>query len=151
MKAHAGAALCSVEVTDGPSTRGPPADSPGEGVGSLAMQPSPVSQPSRTWLLERLSMEVGVDPGLNLVSCRHLNSRSHLIFSMGLKHTHHLCVLLPGKSRSRILHMRSVEGVHNICNGRVMHGKQACAYVPADQQTSQSPFPPLPPSSSPPC
>lgn len=94
MKAHTGAALCSVEVTDGPSTRGPPPDPPSEGVGSLAMQPSPVSQPSKTWLFERLSMEVGVDPGLNLVSCRHLNSVSYLILGMGLKHTHRLCVLL---------------------------------------------------------
>jgi len=100
VKAHTGAALCSVEVTDDPSTRGPPADPPGEGVGSLAMQPSPVSQPSRTWLFERLSMEVGVDPGLNFVSCRHLTSVPHQMLGMCLKHTHWPCVSLPGHSLS---------------------------------------------------
>ena len=115
MKAHTGAALCSVEVTNGPSARGPPAGPPGEGVGSLAMQPSPVSQPSRTWLFERLSIEVGVDPGLNLVSCRHLTSVAqqlpHQMRGMCLKHTHRPCVSLAGKHVSQILHMRSVEGV----------------------------------------
>ena len=102
MKAHTGAALCSVEVTDGPTAGRAPADPPGEGMGSLAMQPSPVSQPSRTWLFGRLSIEVGVDPGLKLVSCRHLTSVAqqlpHQSLSTCLKHVCRQCALLPGNS-----------------------------------------------------
>jgi len=161
VKAHTGAALCSVEVTDGPSTRGPPADPPGEGVGSLAMQPSPVSQPSRTWLFERLSMEVGVDPGLNLVSCRHFTSVAqqlpHQILSMCLRHTHWPCVSLPGDSLSSTSLfstscMRSVEGVQQqlVPKDNIQHlqcksdARRACLCMRTCRSANQpEPFPSL--------
>lgn len=70
-KADTGAALCSVEVTVDRGTKGPPAMLCCGGMCSFAMHPSPVSLASRTLLLGRLSMVVGVEAGLNLVSCKH--------------------------------------------------------------------------------
>ena len=74
VNAHRGAALCNVELTDGRVAWGPLLDPPGTGVGSLAMQPSPTSQPISTWLFGRLSIVVGVDTGPKPVSCKHASS-----------------------------------------------------------------------------